>query len=148
MTPEDKRGRLAEAIRHVAELKTIVKNIPVKPVDSGRSSKQRNEENAYDFLSSRVQSVHGVGPRIAELLAKKSLFTIEDLLYFLPRRYEDRRMICRITESIPGSPADNFRKNHPMRISASTGKDGFSRSLSMTAMVLSKPNGSRDENPS
>ena len=63
---------------------------------------QKNEENDYDFLSSRVQSVHGVGPRIAEHLAKKGLFTIEDLLYFLPRRYEDRRIICRITELMPG----------------------------------------------
>ncbi len=102
MSPEDKRGRLTEAIRQVAELKTIVKSIPVKPVDRGLSSRQKNEENGYDFLSSCVQSVHGVGPRISEHLAKMGLFTIEDLLYFLPRRYEDRRIVRRITELIPG----------------------------------------------
>jgi ATP-dependent DNA helicase RecG len=102
MTPECKKSRLAEAILRVAELKTIVKKIPGKPGDSGQSSMLKNDGNTYDLLSSQVQSIRGVGPRIAELFAKKSLFTIEDLLYFLPRRYEDRRVICRITELVPG----------------------------------------------
>ena len=39
---------------------------------------------------------------LPNVLAKKGLFTIEDLLYFLPRRYEDRRIICRISELVPG----------------------------------------------
>ena len=101
--PEFKRGRLAEAIRQVAELKAVVKSIPIKPVDSGRSLMRKDEGNGDDFLSGCVQTLHGVGPRKAELFARKGLFTIEDLLYFLPRRYEDRRTICRITELIPGS---------------------------------------------
>ena len=102
-SPEFKRGRLAEAIRQVAELKTVVKSIPIKPVDSGQSLMRKDEGNGDDFLSGCVQTAHGVGPRKAELLARKGLFTIEDLLYFLPRRYEDRRTICRITELMPGS---------------------------------------------
>jgi ATP-dependent DNA helicase RecG len=39
-----------------------------------------------------------VGPRIAKKLEKKGIRTIEDALYFLPRRYEDRRVIKKISE--------------------------------------------------
>jgi ATP-dependent DNA helicase RecG len=34
--------------------------------------------------------VKGVGPRIAEWLEQKNISTVEDLLYYLPFRYEDR----------------------------------------------------------
>jgi ATP-dependent DNA helicase RecG len=34
--------------------------------------------------------VKGVGPRIAEWLEQKNITTVEDLLYYLPFRYEDR----------------------------------------------------------
>ena len=35
--------------------------------------------------------MRGVGPRVAEMLAEKSIQTAEDLLYHLPFRYEDRQ---------------------------------------------------------
>jgi ATP-dependent DNA helicase RecG len=41
-------------------------------------------------LSTEVKYVKGVGPRIAEWLAQKGISTVEDLLYYLPFRYEDR----------------------------------------------------------
>ena len=41
-------------------------------------------------LSTEVKYVKGVGPRIAEWLEQKNIFTVEDLLYYLPFRYEDR----------------------------------------------------------
>ena len=41
-------------------------------------------------LSTEVKYVKGVGPRIAEWLAQKNISTVEDLLYYLPFRYEDR----------------------------------------------------------
>jgi len=41
-------------------------------------------------LSTPVQYVKGVGPRIAELLAGKGIHTVSDLLHYLPFRYEDR----------------------------------------------------------
>jgi len=49
-------------------------------------------------LSQPIQFVKGVGPRIAKKLEKKGIRTIEDGLYFLPRRYEDRRVIKKISE--------------------------------------------------
>jgi ATP-dependent DNA helicase RecG len=41
-------------------------------------------------LSTPVQYVKGIGPRIADLLAAKGIHVVEDLLYYLPFRYEDR----------------------------------------------------------
>jgi len=41
-------------------------------------------------LSTQVQLIKGVGPRNAEALKKRGVETVEDLLYHLPFRYEDR----------------------------------------------------------
>jgi ATP-dependent DNA helicase RecG len=41
-------------------------------------------------LSTPVQYVKGVGPRIGEALAGKGIHTVGDLLHYLPFRYEDR----------------------------------------------------------
>src|SRR6202048_4550237 len=40
--------------------------------------------------STPVQYVKGIGPRLAEILAAKGLATVDDLLHYLPFRYEDR----------------------------------------------------------
>ncbi len=41
-------------------------------------------------LATSVQYVKGIGPRIAEVLAAKGIHTVDDLLHYLPFRYEDR----------------------------------------------------------
>ena len=41
-------------------------------------------------LSTPVQYVKGIGPRLAEILAAKGIHTVDDLLHYLPFRYEDR----------------------------------------------------------
>jgi ATP-dependent DNA helicase RecG len=41
-------------------------------------------------LTTSVQYVKGVGPRIGEILANKGIHTVDDLLHYLPFRYEDR----------------------------------------------------------
>jgi len=41
-------------------------------------------------LSTPVQYVKGIGPRLAEVLAAKGIHTVDDLLHYLPFRYEDR----------------------------------------------------------
>ncbi len=40
--------------------------------------------------STPVQFVKGIGPRLAEVLGAKGLATVDDLLHYLPFRYEDR----------------------------------------------------------
>src|SRR5271170_7909026 len=41
-------------------------------------------------LDTPIQFVKGMGPAIAKTLAEKDVFCVEDLLYHLPFRYEDR----------------------------------------------------------
>jgi len=53
-------------------------------------------------LSGPVRYVKGVGERVASLLAKLDIFTVEDLLYFFPYRYEDRRNLRKIVELAEG----------------------------------------------
>jgi ATP-dependent DNA helicase RecG len=41
-------------------------------------------------LATEVRMIKGVGPQRAKLLAKRGIYTVEDLLTYLPFRYEDR----------------------------------------------------------
>ena len=51
---------------------------------------------ALSKLTLPVQYLKGVGPKMAQRLLAKKINTVEDLLYFLPRTYEDRREIKKI----------------------------------------------------
>lgn len=54
-----------------------------------------------DKLPKSVQFVKGVGPKRAERLAQLDIYTVEDLLYYFPRDYEDRRKIVKISNLKP-----------------------------------------------
>lgn len=56
-------------------------------------------------LHTSVQYVKGIGPRTATILAEKGISTVEDLLYYLPFRYEDRANPKSIVELRPGEMA-------------------------------------------
>jgi ATP-dependent DNA helicase RecG len=49
-----------------------------------------------------LAAIHGIGPRAAELLAKLGLLTHDDLLHFVPRRYEDRRHLKPVSQAVEG----------------------------------------------
>ncbi|CZF82863.1 ATP-dependent DNA helicase RecG [Grimontia marina] len=52
-----------------------------------------------------VTSLTGVGGKMAEKLEKLGLFTVQDLLFHLPYRYEDRTRIWPIMSLMPGQHA-------------------------------------------
>ena len=56
-------------------------------------------------LSTSVQYVKGIGPRLAEVLGAKGIHTVDDLLHYLPFRYEDRLNPRGISELRPGEMA-------------------------------------------
>ena len=60
-------------------------------------------QRRQEILATPLEKVRGVGPRIAQQLAKMSIFTVEDALYTLPFRYEDRRQIRKIAHLREGS---------------------------------------------
>src|SRR4030042_2699144 len=71
-------------------------------LDSPDRGQQPAEEEIAEVLRRPMQFVKGVGPKISELLKKKGIETIEDALYNLPIRYEDRRQIRRIADLTTG----------------------------------------------
>ena len=52
-------------------------------------------------LQTNVQMIKGVGPQRAELLAQRGIHTLEDLLNYLPFRYEDRIHFSKVKEVQP-----------------------------------------------
>jgi ATP-dependent DNA helicase RecG len=52
--------------------------------------------------------VKGIGPKLAKLFEKKEIRTVEDALYFLPRAYEDRRTLKKISELKAGRKETGF----------------------------------------
>jgi ATP-dependent DNA helicase RecG len=59
-------------------------------------------------LFTPIQYVKGVGPKRAKLFEKKGIMTVEDGLYFLPRSYEDRRHLKKISELRAGGKETGF----------------------------------------
>jgi len=53
-------------------------------------------------LDTSVQYLKGVGPKLGELFSRKGLKTVQDLLDFYPRAYEDQRQARNIASIRPG----------------------------------------------
>ena len=55
-------------------------------------------------LPSDLQALKGVGPKVEQALNRLGLFSLRDLLFHLPARYEDRTTLVDISDSRPGLP--------------------------------------------
>jgi ATP-dependent DNA helicase RecG len=53
-------------------------------------------------LDTEIQFLKGVGPKNAKSLAKVGIQTVRDILYYLPRRYEDRTNLPKMIQLRPG----------------------------------------------
>lgn len=54
-------------------------------------------------LDTPAQYLKGVGPKVAKLLKKIGISTVEDLIYYFPRDYDDRTKVKRIEELSPSA---------------------------------------------
>ena len=57
------------------------------------------------FLNDPVTNIKGIGPKKAKVLDKLEIKTVEDLLYYFPRAYEDRRNKVKISDLREGQPS-------------------------------------------
>jgi ATP-dependent DNA helicase RecG len=71
----------------LAVLRKTSASVPVRTA----AEKPFEERIALKNLQTRMQFIKGVGPKLTELLAKRGVNSVEDALYLLPHRYEDRR---------------------------------------------------------
>ena len=62
----------------------------------------KNIYNDYtkDIFQKDIKYCKGVGLRYADILSKKNIFTLYDLITFFPRTYEDRTKTLKIFEAI------------------------------------------------
>ncbi len=79
--------------------------VKILAVPSAGQSHSTEHPRNHLRLDTDVKFVKGVGPRLAEMLATKRIQTVEDLLYHLPFRYEDRANPRTIAELRPGEMA-------------------------------------------
>lgn len=70
---------------------------------SAAISPKSTPDPAREELKTPILAIKGVGPKLAEALGKKGIATVEDALYLLPSRYEDRRELKRIIDLRPGN---------------------------------------------
>src|SRR2546430_10311379 len=72
---------------------TQVSPLPFRRFAAAGNVRSGNDINIMSMtmnLGTEVRMIKGVGPQRAELLAKRAIYTLEDLLAYLPFRYEDR----------------------------------------------------------
>jgi ATP-dependent DNA helicase RecG len=72
--------------------------VPVKSVAAAGLKEAIAKKN----LQTLMQFIKGVGPKLTELLAKRGVTNVEDALYLLPHRYEDRREVLSVARLRPG----------------------------------------------
>ena len=53
-----------------------------------------------DIFTKSIKYSKGVGPKYAEILSKKAIVTLYDLIFFFPRTYEDRRKTLKLHEAL------------------------------------------------
>ncbi|MBI5643882.1 MAG: ATP-dependent DNA helicase RecG [Deltaproteobacteria bacterium] len=96
LTPEEKRERVG---------KGISLSIAILRPHAGRPYTMTAGvvRDKLNTLKTPLGFVKGIGPKLSERLVKKGLATVEDILYFLPLRYEDRSRIKKIKELTPGA---------------------------------------------
>ena len=82
---EEKKERLRAIEEILLEITRSEEEFPPYPEDPETYRRYRRD------LERPVQYLKGVGPKIAAKLAGREIKTVEDLLFFLPKSYEDRR---------------------------------------------------------
>ncbi len=65
--------------------------------DKEERYEDNKEYNNQDMLGKDVRYLKGVGPKLSSILNKRSITTIEDLIFYSPKRYDDRRNISKIS---------------------------------------------------
>lgn len=86
-------------VRSVQPAVTLsAKTVPVE-------SKSLKETISRKNLETGIRYIKGIGPKLAAILEKREIRTVEDALYLLPLRYEDRRRLTPISSLSPGYSA-------------------------------------------
>jgi len=98
----DKKDLINKTLSTIFELKKKGHGYKAR-LTSENAKVATRESDDNDLSKISIQFVTGVGPKMAQTLAKKGIMTVEDALYYFPRKHEDRRWIKKISELSPDS---------------------------------------------
>ena len=79
--------------------KLVLTPLPEQPSATPTSL---HESISRKNLETPIQFIKGVGPKLAEAIARRGVLTVEDALYLIPHRYEDRRELRSVAKLRPG----------------------------------------------
>ena len=77
---------------YCSSIEAVADNIIIKTIMQVKKARQNMP----------IRYVKGVGPKRASLFERLGIYGIEDLFYYLPRRYEDRSQIVSVSQARPG----------------------------------------------
>ncbi len=106
LTPDQKKDRILKASALVDSFEQSPSGPSPKIVAASHpaiSPPLSHEPHASLKLDTPIQYCKGIGPKRAELLKKLGIFTVEDALFYLPWRYEDRGNFKKIGRIAYGS---------------------------------------------
>ena len=75
---------------------------PAETTNLNNTAGRARQSGTPPGLHTSLQYVKGVGPRRAAALARKQLQTVEDALFFVPLRHEDRTRLTALRDLQPG----------------------------------------------
>src|SRR2546425_928559 len=90
--------------RRVTEAKAVLNRL-LRAVEEPATPSPGRPKPAHRLWELPIQYARGVGPKKAEVLARAGIHTIEDAVWSLPWRYEDRTQVRSIGSLIPGQEA-------------------------------------------
>jgi ATP-dependent DNA helicase RecG len=99
----DKKERVLKAMAIIESIKSFEPVTPSEARDTSPDMPLGEVKKRLQGLKTPLEMAKGIGPKLAARLKKKGLTIVEDVLYFLPFRYEDRRRIKKVGEIEPGT---------------------------------------------
>jgi ATP-dependent DNA helicase RecG len=101
LAAHEKEREVAKGLRLCAHLGNIV-GTPreARPAVPSSPLARPAQRAAAGALEEPVTSLPGIGPTLARRLAERELLTVEDLAWFVPRRYDDLRQILPLADAV------------------------------------------------
>lgn len=104
LTHAEQRDRLTQALALLRRLQdggVAIQSLPVVPAES-KPPIQLSADPLRPLWELSIQFVKGVGPKRTILLQRLGINTVEDALWTLPWRYDDRSVVTSVAKLVPG----------------------------------------------
>lgn len=102
---DEQRRRLQAAALLIKALRAVDQPKPIRMKDSPRQPPSHSEGKGTgrsDLWNLPVRFIKGVGPKRTNVLQRLHIVTVEDALWTVPWRYEDRSVMTPIGNLVPG----------------------------------------------